>query len=320
MKLTGRFCAIVLVALGSACVPASKMPAQGRTPGGPAFVINTTVNTSNGQLTISGENFPRDPLVVLNDQELSIISANATTIIATLPAAVLSAPGSYALSIERPRHYLITPFIVTIGAVGPQGPMGPAGPQGEQGVQGIAGPTGPQGEQGPAGPAGSTAPPTVYGADFAGEISQAAGGGIVNETNSTNQPPQIQSLPSGSYFIHAVATGPVTISDTLSCSLDASSDGGTTATNLASGQTTLPEATNITLLATYTVPSGATGTVQFSCATGNGTDGQLKATVIAEPVTVGGYQTFPTTTTGGAIPGGWNRVQNNSGGYTNPID
>ena len=326
MKGARDFCVAGLLALGTLFVSAHQARAQEHMPPGESVVFNASANPSTGQLTIEGANFPRDLHLVLNNQELTVASANSSTIVATLPPAILSTPGSYELTIERPRHSLTARFIVTIGAVGPTGPVGPPGVQGAPGQQGPAGPEGPQGEQGPQGPAGSTAPPTVYGATFAGGVSAGALAPGAGTTLAQ------LSLPSGDYVIHAVVTGTLGTTDTLSCNLDAnlgaSSESqvtlGTTLTTISTGQVKLATATNIPLLAAYSAPaSSTTGKVQIDCVTANGDEGGITATLLAEPVTVGASQTFTNNigNTGGTpiVPGGWNRVQNIGSGNTNPL-
>jgi IPT/TIG domain len=320
MKRAWRFCAWVLIALGILLMPADKLLAERDKSPGPAVVFNAAADMSNGQLTIEGANFPRDPHVVLNNQDLTITSASATTIVATLPPAILATPGSYALTLERPRHSLIAPFVVTIGAVGPMGPAGPVGPQGPQGA---VGPQGAQGAQGPQGPAGNTAPPTVFGATFAGGVSPgtlAPGAGTTLAR---------LTLPAGDYVIHAVVTGTMATADTLSCNLDANPGdaqvkGGGALRTISTGQVDLTTATNIPLLAAFSVPSGSTsGTVQIQCVTASSDEGGISATLLAEPVTVGSAQTFTNSigSSGGTqpVPGGWNRVSNTGTYSTNPL-
>ena len=320
MKRAWSFCAWVSIALGILLLPADKVLAEGGKFPGPAAVFNATADMSNGQLTIEGANFPRDPHVVLNNRDLTITSASATTIVATLPAAILSTPGSYALTLERPRHSLIAPFVVTIGAVGPMGPEGPVGPQGPQGVEG---PQGPQGDQGPQGPAGNTAPPAVFGATFAGGVSP---GTLATGAGTTLAR---VTLPAGDYVIHAVVTGTMATTDTLSCNLDANPGatqvkGGSALTTISTGQVNLTTATSIPLLAAFSVLSGATsGTVQIDCVTASSDESGIGATLLAEPVTVGGSQTFTNSigSSGGSqlVPGGWNRVTNTGTYSTNPL-
>jgi hypothetical protein len=317
MKHARSFCVVGSIALGILLMPAGK--AQGQFHSNQAIVLNASVNQSNGQLIIDGANFPRRPIVVLNNQELTVTSDSATTIVATLPAAVLSAPGSYALTIERPRGFVAVSFIVTIGTVGPQGPQGLQGPAGPQGAQGIQGPVGPQGPTGPQGVAGNSASPTFYGATFAG--------GVAKGDLATGKSPTLVAqlpLPSGAYAIHAVITGVLGTSDTLSCDLDTAQGTGASQgplTLITKGKVNLTDANSVPLLAAFTVPSGITdAVVLINCATGTGDESGFTATLIAAPVTVGGFQTFTNTigTSSGTppppAPGGWDQITNGSGG------
>jgi hypothetical protein len=101
--------------------------------------------------------------------------------------------------------------------------------------------------------------------------------------------------------------------------------GASALTTISNGQVNLTGATNIPLLAAYSVATGSTaGSVQIDCVTANSDEGGITATLLAEPVTIGGSQTFTNNigNTGGTpvIPGGWNRVQNiNNTGGNNPI-
>ena len=314
MKYARTFSALACLAVCLLLTPAHRALAQGNDghhDSHRTVVLNATVNFTNGQLTVTGAYFPDKPHLVLNDQELTILSSDATTIVATLPPTVLATPGSYGFTIERPRRSVIAPFIVTIGAVGPQGPIGLTGPQGPQGVQGVQGPVGPQGAVGPQGPAGSSQPPTVYGATFAGGVNQ----GTLTVQSAT----LVAYIPliSGDFLIHAVVTGPSNVSDTLSCALSWGPPFLTSTTTLASGQVNLAEATNLPLMSSFSIPSGiANVDVNLYCATANSTESGITATLVAEPVTVGSAQQF-TNSIGNTgtpiIPGGWNRVKNTSG-------
>jgi len=118
-----------MVALAASALLVANAPAQHGDHDQPqhASVLNVIANLATGQLTIYGNDFPRQPVVVLDGQGLTIVSCTSTTIVADLPSAVVSTPGSYALTLERPRHAILTHFVVTVGAVGPPGPMGPQG-------------------------------------------------------------------------------------------------------------------------------------------------------------------------------------------------
>lgn len=331
MKRRESFCAICLIAFATLLTSTCKASAEPHEPPGHTLILNASANMSNGQLTIEGANFPDHAQVALNHQELTLVSAGATTLVATLPASILSTPGSYLLTIDREdqgreRHdrqhpSVVASFIVTIGAVGPQGVQGVPGPQGAPGLEGPAGPQGPQGEPGPQGPAGVSAPPVVYGATFAGGVAQAA----PSTSTPGTQLAQL-SLPSGDYEIHAVVSGALSTNDTLSCQLRASSAGASKSggpATIAAGQVNLTGATSLPLLAAYSVSSSNTGTVVLLCSTENSDEGGINATVIAEPVTIGSSQTFTNTIGGGSggsttLSGGWNRVGNtsNPGGGT----
>lgn len=329
MKRRQNFCALGSIALAALLAPACKAAGQSHPFPGPTLILNASANMSNGQLTIEGRNFPDRSSVVLNHQQLTVVSSDATTIVATLPAAVLSTPGSYFFSVDREGHDwdgrdgrspdrdAVASFIVTIGAVGPQGPQGVAGPVGLPGIQGPIGPQGPQGEQGLQGPAGSSAPPTVYGATFAGGVAPAVAD--ASATQLAELP-----LPAGDYEIHAVVAGTLNTSDTLSCQLEAVPTTGNGPATLATGQVTLTGATSIPLLAAYSVPSGSTSNVALLCTTVNGDEGGINATLIADPVTIGSSQTFTNTiggngNIGSPVVGGWNRVTNKSDGGTSSL-
>ena len=336
MKRRTSLCTICVIAFAMLLTSACKASAESHEPPGHTLILNASANMTNGQLTIEGANFPDHAQVALNHQELAVVSADATTLVATLPASILSTPGSYLLTIDRedqdrerhdPEHHsALASFIVTIGAVGPQGAQGVPGPQGAPGLPGNTGPQGPQGEPGPQGPAGVSTPPVVYGATFAGGVAQAA--------TSTSTPGTLLaplSLPSGDYEIHAVVGGTLGTNDTLSCQLLANSegathsDGGATSpATIAAGQVNLTSATSLPLLAAYSVTSGNTVIVVLRCSTENSDEGGINATVIAEPVTIGSSQAFTNTIGGGnsgsTLPGGWNRVVNSSGYGGGPLN
>ncbi len=298
-------------------------------------VLNASANYTNGQLTVFGTNFPRNARLVLNGQQLAMISSNETTIIATLPPAVLSTPGSYLLALEREHGRAVIPFIVTIGAVGPQGPIGLTG---ATGPQGPIGPQGLQGLQGIQGPAGTSLPPVVYGATFAGGVSvgTATASNVISSaaTSLASVKP-----PAGDYLIHALISGPSNTSDTLTCNLSSgglpdgigNSSSGGAAQTIATGVVSLTEATNIPLLAAYSIPSYSlpsgviTPTLTLLCVTANNDESGITATLVAEPVTVSSAQQFTNTvgsSSGSSTPtnlGGWNRVNNISGGTTTSI-
>ena len=118
-------------------------------------ISSATADLLNDQVLITGANFTADAEVWLADFSLSIVSASSTLVIATLPASIKSAPGSYALSIiagNAPKTK--ADISLAVGAVGPKGDTGPQGAKGDQGDPGPQGIQGPQGPAGPAGPAG----------------------------------------------------------------------------------------------------------------------------------------------------------------------
>jgi hypothetical protein len=118
-------------------------------------VASTTINYTNNQITISGQNFTSGPSVTFNGVKLIIVSVNAaqTMIVAALPSQITA--GTYLLTVVNPAiPNQPGSFNVTYGAAGPQGAIGPQGAQGPQGPSGFQGPPGPQGIQGPAGPIG----------------------------------------------------------------------------------------------------------------------------------------------------------------------
>ncbi len=298
-------------------------------------VLNASANFTNGQLTVVGTNFPRNARLVLNGQQLAILSSNATTIIATLPSAVLSTPGSYLLAMERQHGRAAIPFIVTIGAVGPQGPIGPTG---ATGPQGQIGPQGLQGQQGIQGPAGTSLPPTAYGATFTGGVSVGTSTASNIISSSATSLATIK-LPADDYLIHALISGTSNNSDTLTCNLNIgglpqggiSSSSGSGVQTIATGEVSLTEATNIPLLVAYSVPSYSasskvvTPALTLLCVTASNDEGGITATLVAEPVTVSSAQQFTNTigsSSGSSTPtnlGGWNRVNNISGGTTTSL-
>jgi hypothetical protein len=126
--------------------------------------------TSDGHaLTLTGENLTesgKTPTVEFNETLLTVITATATQITATLPSH--TPPGSYLVVVHRSAlAFDVALFEIAIGVAGAQGPQGIQGPMGGFGPQGPPGPVGPQGNQGatgatgaqgPAGPAGAQGP------------------------------------------------------------------------------------------------------------------------------------------------------------------
>ncbi len=119
-------------------------------------IYSTVVDTSNNQITVTGQNFSPSglaPTVKFAGSLLSLVSFSSTTIVANLPSGF--APASYSLTVTNSNSQSAT-FSVTLGAVGPQGPQGPPGvqgvpgPRGARGLQGVPGPQGPPGAPGTA--------------------------------------------------------------------------------------------------------------------------------------------------------------------------
>src|SRR5580658_10155927 len=88
-------------------------------------IENTTINyaTTPNRITIIGKNLaPKKglPDVVLNGEDLGLISSTSTSVVAYLPSDL--APGSYMLSLNTGSDNNlsdIATFVVTLGAVGP---------------------------------------------------------------------------------------------------------------------------------------------------------------------------------------------------------
>ncbi len=145
-----RYCALPVVLLLGSLFAAAATP----------LVNNSEINYTSNQITINGQGFSNNPVVLFNAINLApLVSATPQKIVANLPAA--TAPGTYRLNITNNAGNIYE-FDVTFGAVGPQGPIGPMGIQGPQGFTGQQGPAGPQGALGSPGPVG---PPGPAGAD-----------------------------------------------------------------------------------------------------------------------------------------------------------
>lgn len=184
--------AVVRLCMSCVLVPLAAF-AQGR-PGGGGTANQTVISSARANATggvdIAGQNLCIAPTVTLDGGTLSVVSATATAVSATLPAG--KAPGTYLLSVScgvAPTASDVFDF--TLGAVGPTGPVGPVGPVGATGVtgpsgpQGLTGQTGATGAIGPVGPQGATGPAgpgapvrTVYDASgkTVGEVIDVAGG------------------------------------------------------------------------------------------------------------------------------------------------
>jgi hypothetical protein len=127
------------------------------------IVHSTTVNNTQGTLTINGQNFGSSPTITLSSQHFPPVSVTSTQIVANFPQGSPPssfAPGTYFLTLTY-TNQLPSIFTVQIGADGPPGPAGATGPAGPQGPAGATGPTGSPGPMGlpglpgPAGPAGA---------------------------------------------------------------------------------------------------------------------------------------------------------------------
>ena len=165
MKRFRGLCLGLVVLVGSVNSPAyaSGLP----------LVLNTTVNSSSGTLTINGQNFGSDPVVTLNNVSFPTVRATSNQIVANFPSAQPASsfsPGTYFLLVTY-QHQLPSIFEVAIGANGPQGPMGvqglkgDTGPTGATGSAGIPGVTGAMGMPGPIGATGSPGAPGAPGSN-----------------------------------------------------------------------------------------------------------------------------------------------------------
>lgn len=305
MRITVGFCLTTALAISASMLSAGSAQAQrGRQQEFlRATILNATANLSNGQLTVEGTDFPRDSMVMLDGQSLTIVSGSATSIVATLPNAILSAPGSYALILESPRRQVLASFVVTIGAVGPAGPVGMEGPRGPRGRRGPAGTEGPAGPQGPA---GNSLPPTAYGATFSGGVDVGSGKTATGIANLVLAP--------GSYILQAVVSGTLGTSDTLDCSIYDDANVSGTGAPLTTGQVDLQSASNLPLQGLIAIPNtDTTDTVRLYCGSQNSTEGGITASIVAFPITASSFQPFSNTIGGnsGVPAGGWNLQQNN---------
>lgn len=128
------------------------------TAAGLPVINSTTVNNTNGTLTINGQNFGSSPTITLNAQHFLPVSVTSTQIVANFPQGLPPpsfTPGTYFLTLTY-ANQLPSIFTVEIGDTGPQGPPGATGATGPQGVAGPAGAIGPTGPMGPPGSAGAT--------------------------------------------------------------------------------------------------------------------------------------------------------------------
>ena len=313
-----------LVVLGAALQFAGSALAQ--TTDATHRILNATANLATSQLTLQGVNFPADVVVVLNGEPLTVTSVGATSIVATLPSVIVATPGTYALTLEKPRNTVLSRFDVTIGAVGAQGPQGVAGaqgPAGQEGAVGPMGPAGPTGATGPQGPAGSTTPPAASGALFSGGVVPVAttGWSVVNngstagETTDNDFSPSVNTIAylqtnPGSYVLQASVSAPLGTADTLTCALIDGDNVSGTGAPLASSSVNLENASNISLLATINAP--AADQISLNCGTQQIDVGGITATLVITPVTWSIFGAFNNgvTSSGGPTTTGWNQITN----------
>lgn len=277
-----------------------------------AVILNATADLTANQLTVQGTGFPSNGLLMLDGQPLTVVNETSTSILATLPAAITSQPGSYALMLERAwanHQEVLARFVVTVGAVGPAGPQGDAGPAGAAGMQGPVGPEGPAGAQGPAGPA-----PFSYGATFSGALGVLSG----EETKGGGSDPSAAAdisdvtLPPGTYVLQATASGTPGNPEAMFCGLY--DDGATTGTGaLATGGVELTAASSLSLLTPFTVPASmASDTVELRCGTSGSSKTQtgFSATFVATPVNWSMLKSFSNSTDSSGNPTtvGWDIV------------
>jgi hypothetical protein len=266
-------------------------------------ILNATANLSASQLTVQGVDFPASAVLVLNGQELTTVSSSATSVVATLPSAIVATPGTYALTLENPRYTVLSRFDVTIGAVGPQGvagAQGVAGPQGAAGPMGPAGPSGATGATGSQGPAGAPGPLSAMGASYTGYLQPSSDGSGTNIA--------YLNLTPGSWILHAVVNTPQGWSDFLTCNLIDSDNLANSKGPLVSANVNLNGTTSLPLLATITIPSSITSdAIELNCQTGSETIDSSSATFVAIPVSWSVFGSFSTTSGGGnPITVGWN--------------
>jgi collagen triple helix repeat protein/IPT/TIG domain-containing protein len=127
------------------------------------LVIRSVIpNLSDRTLLVLGQDFGKAPRVEISGWPAVVLGSSSQTILVEIPAAVLTVPGSYLLSVRSGyRSDDRDVFAFTLGAVGLQGergPEGPQGPQGEMGPQGLRGEKGEPGLPGEHGEAGSQGP------------------------------------------------------------------------------------------------------------------------------------------------------------------
>ena len=140
------------------------LPAAAQVPEIKSAIPNYDQNT----VTITGLRFGTQPTVVLGNFTLEVLTASAQLIVARMPFELVSAPGSYQLTVARAGAQS-PKFEITLGSVGPQGY---AGPPGEAGPPGPMGPEGPPGPAGPPGPPGGEPPPPPLLTQFIGRFQE----------------------------------------------------------------------------------------------------------------------------------------------------
>jgi Collagen triple helix repeat (20 copies)/IPT/TIG domain len=151
--MVGSWCAILMGLM------LSISPAQAA---GLPLIVSTTVNYTNGTLTINGQNFGSSASVTLDSMSFPTVSSSSSQVVASFPSSTPPSsltPGTYFLAIQF-RNQLPTIFTVDIGANGAPGATGPQGPAGSPGAAGATGPAGPAGPAGVPGPMG---PPGIAG-------------------------------------------------------------------------------------------------------------------------------------------------------------
>src|ERR1700677_3368239 len=183
--MVGTWCAILMGLI------LSISPAQGA---GLPLIVSTTVNYTNGTLTINGQNFGSSASVTLDSMSFPTVSSSSSQVVASFPSGTPPSsltPGTYFLAIQF-KNQLPTIFTVDIGANGAAGATGPAGAQGPPGAQGAPGPAGPAGPLGLPGPMG---PPGVTGATGAAGAPGAQGAQGAQGSQGPQGPPGAQGAP-----------------------------------------------------------------------------------------------------------------------------
>ena len=156
-------------------------------------ITAVNVDESMSQLTITGKGLKGSSysIVTLGGVKLSLISQNATTLVAQCPGSPPTCPtGDWLLQVSTfsagvPVGQQLWNY--TIGAVGAPGPQGPKGDMGAAGATGPAGPTGSKGDTGiagvigPAGPAGPKGDTGAAGSNGpAGPVGPKGDSGLAN--------------------------------------------------------------------------------------------------------------------------------------------